>query len=284
MTWFGLGPSGEPDGPFNWANCTSAHPMIDRQSKQRRFLALLVACFMPLILNLVPLYAQHGGETQVGHHEAAVVGHDHHAIEALSDGWEGSAAGIAYSERNHHIAGWCLLVMGLAELSHAMRLSSLAWARLLLPSAMLFSGVFVMIWSDHEAWPIGSLSLSETFFGHDHEIVQHKVFGLMALVVGSIELFRRLGHLGHMAWATPLPLMALLGGLMLFSHSHGVHPSAQKIALHHTLMGAMAITAGSSKLVSGWRRSGSDTDPLRWEVLWAGLILFIGAQLLIYSE
>jgi putative copper resistance protein D len=78
--------------------------------------------------------------------------------------------------------------------------------------------------------------------------------------------------------------MAILGGLILFGHSHGVHPSAQKIALHHAVMGAMAVTAGSSKLVSGSRRSGSETAPFRWELLWAGLILFIGAQLLIYSE
>lgn len=245
---------------------------------------MLIACSMPLFLDLMPLYAQHWGEAEVGHHEAAVVGHDHHTGEAVSDAWEGSRAGIAYSERNHHIAGWCVLLMGVAELSHVMRLSSLGWPRLLLPAAMLFSGVFVMIWSDHEAWPIGSLSLTETFFGHDHEIIQHKIFGLLALVVGSVELFRRIGRLGHMTWATPLPLMAIVGGLILFSHSHGVHPSAQKIAEHHAMMGAMAVTAGSSKLVSGWGRSGSETAPFRWELLWAGLILFIGVQLLIYSE
>ncbi len=258
--------------------------MLDCQLQRRWLLAMLIACSMPLLLDLMPLYAQHEREAQVGYHEAAVVGHDYHSGEAVSDGWEGSRVGIAYSERNHHIAGWCVVLMGVAELSHAMRLSSLGWARLLLPAAMLFSGVFVMIWSDHEAWPIGSLSLTETFFGHDHEIIQHKLFGLLALIVGSVELFRRIGRLGHMAWATPLPLMAIVGGFMLFGHSHGVHPSAQKIAMHHAVMGAMAVTAGSSKLVYEWRRSGSATAPFKWELLWAGLILFIGAQLLIYSE
>jgi hypothetical protein len=258
--------------------------MIDRQLRRRWLLAMLVSCSMPLILDLMPLYAEHEGEAQVGHLEAAVVGHDHDPGKAVSDAWDGSAAGIAYSERNHHIAGWCVVVMGLAELSHAMRLSSLGWARLLLPAAMLVSGIFLMIWSDHEAWPIGPLSLTETFFGHNHEMIQHKMFGLLALFVGSVELFRRIGRLDHMAWATPLPLMAILGGLMLFGHSHGGHPSAQQIALHHAVMGAMAVTAGSSKLVSGWRRSGLETAPFRWELLWAGLIFLIGAQLLIYFE
>src|SRR5512137_50037 len=106
--------------------------MIDCQLRRRWLLAMLVSCSMPLILDLMPLYAEHEGEAQVGHLESAVVGHDHDPGKAVSDAWDGSAAGIAYSERNHHIAGWCVVVMGLAELSYAMRLSSLGWARLLL--------------------------------------------------------------------------------------------------------------------------------------------------------
>jgi putative copper resistance protein D len=247
-------------------------------------LYLFVIGFALFAIGVMPLYAQHGGEGHTAPHDSAVPGHDHHGGEVVSGGWEGSADGIAYSEQNHHIAGWMVILMGLAELSHAMRLPSLGWARLLLPAAMLFSGVFVMIWSDHEAWPIGSLTVIETFFGHDPEIIQHKAYGLMALAVGSVELFRRLGRMGHMAWATPLPLMAIVGGLMLFGHSHGVHPSAHKIAIHHAIMGTMAVTAGSSKLFSSWLHPVPGHSSSKWELLWAGLILLIGAQLLIYSE
>ncbi|HEX9136839.1 MAG TPA: hypothetical protein VF905_07830, partial [Nitrospirota bacterium] len=129
------------------------------------------------------------------------------------------------------------------------------------------------------------LSFAETFLGQDHEIVQHKIYGLLALAVGSVELFRRLGRVGHMAWAMPLPLMAIVGGLMLFEHSHGAHPSAHKIAMHHTIMGAMAVTAGSSKFFAGWIRPVTESaSSKKWEWLWAGLILVIGVQLIIYSE
>jgi hypothetical protein len=114
--------------------------------------------------------------------------------------------------------------------------------------------------------------------------MQHKIYGLLALIVGSIELFRRIGRLGHLAWVTPLPLMAIVGGFMLFGHSHGIHPSAHKIAMHHAVMGTMAVTAGSSKLLSGWLSTESRRTTFRWELLWAWLILFIGLQLLIYSE
>lgn len=257
---------------------------MGRPTPYQSGLVLLILFCTLCIVGVVRAAAQPEGEAHAGQHLAAVSGHGHRDGAAVSDAWEGSAEGIAYSERNHHIAGWMIILMGLAEVSHVVRLPSLMWARLLLPSAMLFAGVFVTIWSDHEAWPVGQLGFAETFFGQDHEIVQHKIYGLLALGVGSVELFRRLDRARHMAWAMPLPLMAIVGGLMLFDHSHGVHPSAHKIAIHHAMMGAMAVTAGSSKLFSGWFRPVTDSAPSKWEWLWAGLILMIGAQLLIYSE
>jgi putative copper resistance protein D len=174
--------------------------------------------------------------------------------------------------------------MGVAELTHAMRLAALGWVRLLLPSALLCAGTFLLIWSDHEAWPIGPLTFGQSFFGDDHEIIQHKFYGILALVVGSVELFRRLGRAGHRVWASPLPLMAIVGGLMLFGHSHGFHPSAQKIATHHAIMGTMALTAGSSKLFSTWLNPTPAGAAVRWDWIWASFILLIGTQLLIYSE
>ena len=71
---------------------------------------------------------------------------------------------------------------------------------------------------------------------------------------------------------------------MLFGHSHGIHPSARKVAMHHAMMGTLAITAGLSKLLSSWFRSPLHLLFPAWEWLWAGMILLIGMQLLMYSE
>jgi hypothetical protein len=54
--------------------------------------------------------------------------------------------------------------------------------------------------------------------------------------------------------------------------------------MHHAMMGTMAATAGSSKLLSGWFRSPFHVRSPAWEWLWAGLIVLIGMQLLTYSE
>lgn len=246
------------------------------------FLSFVVAF---LSLDGTLLFAQHGESG----YEAAVVGssdhgHDHHALTLSPDGWEGSKAGMAYSELNHHLAGFFVLLIGFSEMAQAMRGRSVGWARMLLPAALLGAAAFLLVWSDHEAWPIGSLSFAETFFGSDHEILQHKTYGLLALAVGLIELYRRLDRVTHVGWLAPLPLFAMVGGLMLFTHSHGAHPSAEKIALHHAVMGTLAVSAGSSRLASAWREVFMGWSRSRWETIWAGLILLIGLQLLFYSE
>ncbi len=226
--------------------------------------------------------AQHAEQGQG--HALAAQAPDHSHPSTVGNQWEGSRQGIAYSEFNHHLAGVFLLLIGLGEVRQAMAWQSLAWTRVLLPSALIVAGIFLLIWSDHDAWPIGSLSFFETFGGRDPEVLQHKMYGILALAVGSVELLRRAGWPGHAVWAAPLPLFAIVGGLMLLSHSHGDHPAAHKIALHHAMMGTMAIVAGSSKFISGWRSRQLHAERSYWELLWACLVVAIGLQLLIYSE
>ena len=227
-----------------------------------------------LLSDSVPAQPPGPGREPVHHQNAS--GHDHAGV--AGSGWEGSPEGKAYSEFNHHTAGVFVLLIVLGEFRYPLALTALACTRLLLPMAMLGSGGFLLIWSDHEAWPIGSLSFVQTFFGTDGEIVQHKLYAVLFLAVGLIELLRRTGRLAQAWWRIPLPAVAILGGLMLFLHSHGAHLVAHRIAIHHTLMGIMAITAGSCKLASEL------PDRSRWGLAWACLILLIGVQLLFYSE
>lgn len=255
---------------------------VRRGLHRGRSVAFLI--LVSLFLSAVPLWAERDGRNQISVHGAVTTDHEHHGTVGHQAGWEGSVAGIAYSEFNHHLTGMLVLIIGLSELRQAMGVPFWAWIRFLLPGALLATGSFLLIWSDHDAWPIGSLSFLQTFFEGESEIFQHKSYALMSLTVGTIEFLRRLGQIGHAVWVTPLPVFAIIGGLMLFSHSHGVHPSAQKIAMDHALMGTMAVTAGSSKLLSDWFRSPSYARSSKWELLWAGLIVLIGMQLLMYSE
>lgn len=247
---------------------------------------------LSLILTLTPLWtlSSHlqpadAGDSVTHDHSSS---HNHGATEAR---WEGSPEGKVYSEFNHHLAGIFVIFIAFSEFQSAIRAAAAARARLLLPLSMLTAGLFLIIWSDHDAWPIGSITFTQTFLTGNWETVQHKWFGIFLLLIGGIELLRRSGKLEQKWVKFPLPMFAIVGGLSLFFHTHGDHPSIYKIAAHHAVMGIMAIAAGSSKLFTGWKtppvasagvRGPSTVSP--WELAWAGLIFLIGIQLLMYRE
>lgn len=199
-------------------------------------------------------------------------------------GWEGSAQGVAYSEFNHRFAGLCDVLFGLAELGLALRYPWPIWTRLILPGALGVVAIFLMVWSDHDAWPIGSLSFTETFFGQDIEIIQHKFFGVLAAGIALSETFRRISWVRHPAWAAPLIVFTMIGGLLLMVHSHGDHPASARIQLHHTLLGMVGVAAAFSKAMASWMPGGSSHLMKRWEVAWAGSVILFGLLLLVYSE
>lgn len=218
-------------------------------------------------------------------------GHADHGVHsggAMPMGqWEGSPQGIAYSEFNHALSGLAVILIGLTELRTGLGVRTLAWARFLLPVGMLGFGAYLLIWSDHEAWPIGTMSLAETMLGGDWEIIQHKLLALALLSIGTIELLGRTGYFRRYSWEMALPGFAILAGGMLFLHRHGPHPAAHQIMIHHSVMGTLAIVAGSCRVASAWlgaqeRWSATGRSPLL--ITWAVLILVIGVQLLLYSE
>jgi hypothetical protein len=214
---------------------------------------------------------------------SAAATHDVHT--GHGDGtWEGSVQGVAYSEFNHRFAGLFVLLFGLAELGHALRYQLPFWTRLVLPSALGVLGGYLLIWSDHDAWPIGSLSFAQTFLGQDQEILQHKFYGVFGTIAAVSETVRRVGWAQHPVWAAPLFVLGLVGTLLLFVHSHGNHPANHMIALHHALLGGLGIGVVVSHAMIAWT-SGASHHPVRkWEVAWAGFLILIGIQLLLYFE
>ena len=198
--------------------------------------------------------------------------------------WEGSSQGVAYSEFNHRFAGLFVLLFGLAELGHALRYQLPFWTRLILPGALGVIGVYLLVWSDHDAWPIGSLSFVQTFFGQDQEIIQHKFYGVFGATAAVSEMLRRIGWAQHPAWAAPLVFLGLVGALLLFFHSHGNHPANHTIELHHALLGSLGVGAAISNAMISWTSDASHRLVKRWEVAWAGFVILMGIQLLLYFE
>ncbi|MDH5349167.1 MAG: hypothetical protein OEW13_14820, partial [Nitrospira sp.] len=160
----------------------------------------------------------------------------------------------------------------------------LVWARFVLPGALGITGVYLFVWSDHDAWPIGSLSFADTFGGDDLEIIEHKLYSLLALAIAVCETFRRIGRLRNPVWAAPLVFLVLIGSILLFVHSHGNHPATARIEFHHALLGSVGVCAALSKAVASWM-PGASQQLVKWaEVAWAGSVILFGFLLLVYSE
>lgn len=200
------------------------------------------------------------------------------------DGWEESAEGKAYSEFNHHLAGFFDTLLGLAELGNALQYPLPLWTRLVLPAALGTMGVYLFIWSDHDGWPIGTLSFVESFFGGNQEIVEHKFYAVLALLMAVVEALRRTGRLPHPAWAAPLIFSILIAGVLLFVHSHGDYPDTAKIEFHHALLGTVSVAAAFSKGMASWFPGTSPLTVKRWDVAWAASVILFGLLLLVYSE
>ena len=244
-----------------------------------------VSLLSVLLLVLFPWFSNLSAQSSSEHQQVSVAAgttnnlHGEHA-----DGkWEGSVQGVAYSKFNHRFTGLFVLLFGLAELGHALRYQLPFWTRLVLPGALGVIGAYLLVWSDHEAWPIGSLSFAQTFFGQDQEILQHKFYGVFGATAAVSETLRRIGWALHPAWAAPLVFLGLGGALLLFVHSHGNHPANGTIELHHALLGGLGIGAAISNAMISWA-SGTNRPVKKWELAWGVFVTLIGIQLLVYFE
>lgn len=200
-------------------------------------------------------------------------GHHHHHPAILPPDED-----RAYSEWNHHMAGVFVLVAGMLALLATVKGPHFAWARYGWPSLFFLLGVFLFVRLDPGAWPWGPLTFWESVT--DVQVLQHMLFILIVLGIGTIEWLRARGTLTHLAWAWVFPSLAISAAVMLFLHKHGEGPSAAKIYRHHSIMATSGIVSMIAKVFEDARLF----DNKFCGYLWTTLIMFVGVMLLIYTE
>lgn len=186
-----------------------------------------------------------------------------------------NAAEIAYSEFNHRIAGSFLLVLA------ALAVWTLARPQQALPRVMaaggwILLGLYVFVMADPEAWPIGPKSFVEVF--DDALVLQHKVFALIPIAIGLVEVARATGVTTRAAWM--LPALVLAGSVALFSHDHERTFHLDRIFFQHATMGAVGVLAGVTLLVA--RRRQAWVRRAQWA--WPAVLLATAAVLVLYRE
>lgn len=178
----------------------------------------------------------------------------------------------AFSLFNHRLSGLLVILLGVLAYVDATASGTREHVRLLWPIPLLALGVYLLARSDDPGWPprlMGQLSTSEG--------IQHKIFAVLALSLGGIDMLRRLGRLTHPLWAYLFYAAMLLAGILLLFH--GGHHSGT-VRLEHSAMGAVAIAIALVKVTADRQRAA------RWlsTGLLPGLFLILGLQLVLYVE
>src|SRR5207249_3943278 len=106
-----------------------------------------------------------------------------------------------------------------------------------------------MIYSDTDSWPLSAQRPIT-----DKEVLMHKTYATLMLVIGLRGLWKRRGAAApsRQVQSRTMAVFALVGGALLFTHVHSNAPYANVavgVYLHHTVMGFIALTIGAVKLL-----------------------------------
>ncbi|MCA9777130.1 MAG: hypothetical protein KC800_10450 [Candidatus Eremiobacteraeota bacterium] len=187
---------------------------------------------------------------------------------------------LAYSEMMHHIFG--VLVFGLAIwLTYQMlELPGVERVRAMGPILLSAGGLFLMIFSDFDAWPLSNEKPIT-----DPEVLAHKIIATMMIVIGlGTNLVRkRKGADVSSLQAHLVAVLALAGGGILMTHVHTGAPyseTAVGVYLHHFALGILALLCGAVKLLEL-----SLPQRMRvWNVAWVILLFLVSGALITYNE
>jgi putative copper resistance protein D len=192
-----------------------------------------------------------------------------------------NAEDIAWSEYNHHWAGICVALVGILAL---LNQAGLRWARHW-PLLFLALAVFLFFRSDPETWPLGDIGFFESL--RDVEVLQHRAVVLLIVAFAFFEWRVRATGWANRAAMSMFPLMCVLGGTLLLTHSHAIANIKDQllIELTHTPLALAGIVAGWSRWLE------IQLPPRTYPVVnriaawtWPVCILLCGLMLLTYRE
>lgn len=190
------------------------------------------------------------------------------------------------SEFNHHLAGLFVILAGIFILSESYVARRWPLARYAWPMCFLAAGLFVLIFSDTEIWPFGPQTPWYAIT-HNGEDLQHKIFSIILLVIGFVELQRARGRL-QARWAVWFfPAVGVTGAILLLFHSHSGDmqaPHAMEAMEHIQRQHRWFAATGLGVALA----NGLASTPQKWQQLfkkvWPLPLITLGVLLILYTE
>lgn len=191
------------------------------------------------------------------------------------------------SEFNHHLAGLLVILAGMLVLAETGLANHWRWVRYVWPICFLAAGLFVLVFSDTEIWPFGPQTPWYAIT-HQPEDLQHKIFAVILLTLGYVELQRARGRLNS-AWAGWFfPLTGIAGAILLLFHSHSGNmqaPHAMETMLHIQKEHRWFATAGVGvSITNGLAEAGAHKQQAFFKKVWPLFLIILGILLVLYNE
>jgi copper resistance protein D len=183
----------------------------------------------------------------------------------------------AWSEYNHNISGLFVLAMGVLAILNRL---GVRWARHW-PLVFLGLALFILWRSDPGSWPLGPQTFWETLT--DAEVFQHRLFGLLVVAFGVFEWMVRTGRLRSPRGALVFPILCVVGGSLLLTHSHASFDLKTEYLTEvtHAPLGVVALMIGWARWLELRLPDVERRAPGR---LWATGLAAVGVLLLLYRE
>jgi hypothetical protein len=178
-----------------------------------------------------------------------------------------------YSQFTHRSSGAFLILLAAVIFWESRPGRRFPWNAMSAPLWLGF-GVYLFISSDPEAWPYGPKSFVEIFF--DPLVLQHKLFAVLLVVIGTIEGLRAYGAIRARFL---VPVLATIGGISLFLHFHDNKFHIDAIYLQHAAMGLTAVALGTTLFVA---RKMQAERVVSWA--WPAFLVLMATVLLLYVE
>src|SRR4030095_2590319 len=190
------------------------------------------------------------------------------------------------SEFNHHLAGFFVVLAGASILFQTSLLKRWPAVKYVWPSCFLVAGIFLLVFSDTELWPFGHRQWLEAL-RNNREVLQHKTFALLLLVLGAIEWQRTRGALKRAWSAWVFPVVAVIGSVLLIFHEHqgGMvgedhMQTMARIQSEHMTYLVFGLAIGLTNGLSTLKARGAGV----FNKVWPFLIMVLGILLMFYKE
>jgi len=190
------------------------------------------------------------------------------------------------SEFNHHLAGSFVIVSGIFIFLESYLGKRWSLIRYVWPMCFVAAGLFVLVFSDTEIWPFGPQTPWYAL-KHNLEVLQHKIFSIILLAIGYVELQRARGRL-KAQWATWFfPVVGVAGAILLLFHVHSSDMQAphameamEHIQKQHRWFAATGFGVALANGLAGTLQ--------KWQQLlkkaWPVLLIVLGILLTQYTE